>query len=231
MLFRDSRDARSPCLAPGCYRSPWKPEDTPDRPFHRTFRVCNRNVVENEKQFLIDCPLYSDLRYDIFHTAAELIQGFYNLSSDNKFTYILGCETLQTVVSSYVQIFFNRGKLFKGENWTLLLYCIYIKNIICMALDLSVWMILTTWWLEFEPMAMLIYLYNFMKLKQYLYTQTWNQENILYKHITQQFESIWTAYFKHTINKLCGLQLSLMVDHGVAEGTCSQVLRSTSVES
>ena len=50
----------------------------------RTCLFCNRNVVENEKHFLIDCPLYSDLRYDLFHTAAEHIQGFYNLSSDDK---------------------------------------------------------------------------------------------------------------------------------------------------
>ena len=40
------------------------------------------------------------------------------------------------------------------------LYYYISKNIICMVLELSVWLILTR--LEFEPMTM----YNFIKLKQ-----------------------------------------------------------------
>ena len=63
------------------------------------------------------------------------------------------------------------------------LYYYISKTTICIVLDLSVWLILTR--LEFEPMTM----YNFIKLKQYLYTQTSNKENSVYIHITHKFES------------------------------------------
>ena len=29
-------------------------------------RLCDMGVVEIEKHFLLDCPLYSDLRYDLY---------------------------------------------------------------------------------------------------------------------------------------------------------------------
>ena len=44
--------------------------------------LCDMGVVENEKHFLLDCPLYSDLRYDLYYECSKYID---NLTLQNSF--------------------------------------------------------------------------------------------------------------------------------------------------
>jgi hypothetical protein len=40
------------------------------------FDLCDMGVVESEKHFLLDCPLYSDLRYDLYYECSKYIDNF-----------------------------------------------------------------------------------------------------------------------------------------------------------
>ena len=44
--------------------------------------VCNKNCVETEKHFLLDHPLYEDLRLILFLQCSQFIEGFNCLNRD-----------------------------------------------------------------------------------------------------------------------------------------------------
>ena len=57
----------------------------PTAVYDRLCDLCDMGVVENEKHFLLDCPLYSDLRYDLYYECSKYIDIFYTLNNDDKF--------------------------------------------------------------------------------------------------------------------------------------------------
>ena len=57
--------------------------------------LCDMGVVEKEKHFLLDCPLYIDLRYDLYYECSKCIDNFYMLNNDDKFINMMYCIEIQ----------------------------------------------------------------------------------------------------------------------------------------
>ena len=57
--------------------------------------LCALEIVENEKYFLLDCPLYSDLRYDLYYECSKYIDNVYTLYNDDKFINMMHCKEIQ----------------------------------------------------------------------------------------------------------------------------------------
>ena len=55
---------------------------------------CNKNSVEDEIHFLLDCDFYSDLRYALTENACILFENFENLILEDKFLFIMTNEIL-----------------------------------------------------------------------------------------------------------------------------------------
>ena len=82
--------------------------------------LCDMGVVENEKYFLVDCPLYSDLRYDLYYECSKYID---NLTLQNSFwrdfhiIYIIYCfkywKYLRFLYYFYLQACFKYDLKFK----------------------------------------------------------------------------------------------------------------------
>ena len=70
---------------------------------------CVTVTVENEKHFLVECPLYSDLRYN---ECTKHIENFNLLSTDQKLYSIMSCHDIQRYVCKYLYKFYMRRKLF-----------------------------------------------------------------------------------------------------------------------
>ena len=73
-------------------------------------KFCNANSVENEIHFLMLCPLYSDIRYELFQTL-EFINNFNMMNVENKFIELMNCDKIQ-IVLHYITFFLHRGKDF-----------------------------------------------------------------------------------------------------------------------
>jgi hypothetical protein len=52
----------------------------------------NRMFVEDEQHFMMNCPLYSDIRFELTLNAKRLIVNFDCLSMEQKFISILKCN-------------------------------------------------------------------------------------------------------------------------------------------
>ena len=60
----------------------------PKVPLHQ--RICKYcNVLEDEKHFLLQCPLYADLRNLLFIHIERRYPNFSSMTLDDKFIYIL----------------------------------------------------------------------------------------------------------------------------------------------
>ena len=81
----------------GRYTKPVTPVDL------RLCELCNLNVTEDEKHFLLSCPFYDDIRYELFNGVTMYNQSFYDLSTDEKFTYILGNDNIQKFLAKTVK--------------------------------------------------------------------------------------------------------------------------------
>ena len=72
----------------------------------RLCKFCNTNSVENEIHFLMLCPLYSDIRYELFQKALEFINNFNMMNVENKFIELMNCDKIQIVLAHTLHIFF-----------------------------------------------------------------------------------------------------------------------------
>ena len=88
----------------GRYTKPVTPVDL------RLCELCNLNVTEDEKHFLLSCPFYDDIRYELFNEVTMYNQSFYDLSTDEKFTYILGNDNIQKFLARTVNKMLSRRK-------------------------------------------------------------------------------------------------------------------------
>lgn len=78
----------------------------------RLCKFCELNAIENEMHFLMTCPLYTDIRYELFEKASDLIDGFNLLCIDDKFISIMNCENIQYSLAHTLHKFFQRRKRF-----------------------------------------------------------------------------------------------------------------------
>lgn len=63
---------------------------------------CDLGHVETEKHFLMVCPLYADIRYDLFCECNYLIENFETMHMDDKFIFIMR----HAVYCKYVHVCF-----------------------------------------------------------------------------------------------------------------------------
>jgi len=74
--------------------------------------LCDNSAVETEKHFLMECPLYTDLRYDLFYESAKYIENFDDLDNNQKFINIMNCSNIQHTFCKHLHKFFIRRRLF-----------------------------------------------------------------------------------------------------------------------
>lgn len=75
----------------------------------RLCRYCDKSVIENEIHFLIDCELYSDIRYELFQNAISQNNSFQTMSSGEKLIFLMKSDNLQIKLSS-VLLLMNRRR-------------------------------------------------------------------------------------------------------------------------
>jgi hypothetical protein len=78
----------------------------------RLCKFCNASSVENENHFLMLCPLYSDIRYELFQKALKFINNFNMMNVQNKFIELMNCDKIQIVLAHTLQNIFTRRKIF-----------------------------------------------------------------------------------------------------------------------
>ena len=59
---------------------------------NRICKFCNLRMVEDEFHFLLNCPLYSDIRHNFIDNIQRNCDNFHHLSEKNKFLWILTNE-------------------------------------------------------------------------------------------------------------------------------------------
>lgn len=66
----------------------------------RICQMCNLNSVEDEYHFVMNCPLYDDLRTNLFHRAQDLCENFNIYDQNTKFEFLF--ETCHKILSQYI---------------------------------------------------------------------------------------------------------------------------------
>ena len=70
------------------------------KPCERKCKICKSNLVEDEIHFVCVCPLYQDLRTQLYDVIKTSNDDFIHLTITDKFIYILTNHQLD--VSSYI---------------------------------------------------------------------------------------------------------------------------------
>ena len=97
---------------PSYYSTPPSQLQPPTPANERLCLLCDSGSVESEKHFLIECPLYSDLRYDLFLESTLFIENFDTLDVNGKFLGIINCSDIQNVLCKVLHKFYVRRKRF-----------------------------------------------------------------------------------------------------------------------
>ena len=61
----------------------------------RLCKFCESSAVEDEKHFLLDCELYTDIRYTLYERVLCLNENFNGLGTDEKLRFIMQHKDLQ----------------------------------------------------------------------------------------------------------------------------------------
>ena len=60
--------------------------------------MCTDWSIEDEKHFILNCSLYSDLRQNLLKKASNINIDFNNMSGDHKLTFLMQCKELQFTI-------------------------------------------------------------------------------------------------------------------------------------
>ena len=77
----------------------------------RLCKFCESSAVEDEKHFLLDFELYTDIRYTLYERALCLDENFNGLGTDEKLRFIMQHKDLQFTLGSTVHKMFIRRKM------------------------------------------------------------------------------------------------------------------------
>ena len=67
------------------------------------------NHIGDEKDFLLECPLYIKEREDMVYNVSTLCPNFSNMNTENRFLYLLTCEGNAALhVARYISTAFNK---------------------------------------------------------------------------------------------------------------------------
>ena len=78
----------------------------------RTF--CS-NTVEDEVHFLIDCDIYSDLRFSLFSRTISIETNFCFKSNLDKFIFLINCNELQLEPDGLLYNMIRRNRALLGN--------------------------------------------------------------------------------------------------------------------
>ena len=78
----------------------------------RLCKFCALNSVEDEIHFLMVCPLYTDIRYELFLKASETILNFNMMNMTDKFISLMNCGQIQSSLAHTLHKFCIRRKRF-----------------------------------------------------------------------------------------------------------------------
>ena len=73
--------------------------------------MCNLNEVEDECHAITRCPLYQDLREDLFTRVSEVNTNFNQMSDVQKMSFLLGDEGIVKIVAKTLYHILTRRKL------------------------------------------------------------------------------------------------------------------------
>jgi hypothetical protein len=65
----------------------------------RLCKLCDNSVVEDEQHFMMNCPLYSDIWFELIQNVKPLIVNFDCLSMEQKFISKLKCNEIQPLLA------------------------------------------------------------------------------------------------------------------------------------
>lgn len=82
---------------------------------NRMCKYCNFNCVENEKHFLLYCPVYSDLRNLLFLRCVDHFKDFNTLSYDEKFYFLMENSNVQVIFAQFLTRMFKRRCAFNTQ--------------------------------------------------------------------------------------------------------------------
>jgi hypothetical protein len=82
----------------------------------RLCTLCNLHKVENEVHFLIECPLYADLRFNMIQKACIVNKDFITMNDIDKFNFIMKCPEITLNVIKLVDTMFLAGKCLCTKN-------------------------------------------------------------------------------------------------------------------
>ena len=72
--------------------------------------LCNDNVIEDEIHFLLCCAFYSDIRRTLLAKAQLCHRDFQDMSSNDKFIFIMNFVNMQYILASTLLQMFNGRK-------------------------------------------------------------------------------------------------------------------------
>ena len=90
----------------GRYTKPKTPID------ERLCKYCDESSIEDETHFLIECELYSDIRYDLFQIATAENRNFPSFSTDEKLVYLMQSDSLLYKLASSLLKMSRRRRVF-----------------------------------------------------------------------------------------------------------------------
>ena len=77
---------------------------------NRICNLCNDNVIEDEIHFLLCCDFYSDIRRPLLAKAQICNRDIQNMSSNDKFIFIMNFVNMQYILALTLLPMFNRRK-------------------------------------------------------------------------------------------------------------------------
>ncbi len=79
----------------------------------RICHCCNTNSVEDEVHFLVVCPLYSDLRYDLWLKIIRSDPSFIQLRPVDQLIYLMASSDLYKPLAALITHMFRRRQRIK----------------------------------------------------------------------------------------------------------------------
>ena len=77
--------------------------------------LCNIDTIEDERHFLLHCPLYDDQRDALFRCAINVNRHFVSLSNEGKFVFLMTEPRIQSYLAKSVNLMYNRRNIFRRK--------------------------------------------------------------------------------------------------------------------
>jgi hypothetical protein len=74
--------------------------------------LCDNNAVESEIHVILECPVYNDIREDLFHHCNTSMPNFNDLSAEQKLCFILGSDCICQNSANFLNAVLKRRRSF-----------------------------------------------------------------------------------------------------------------------